>query len=307
MIYLIFHGGLGNQFFQYAFGKVIQKKFNQKVCYISEKYKTDELRDLNITFFNIDPSWQAADLDYNFWSNHKIRRLLTKIISKVFSKLDSKNTSSEDVDSIYLLEHKLLNWMGFYTHYLHRYPPIGNSLFKDICIDGLWNDPRYFSDIRDELLHDLRLKEKLQGNNLELLNEIERTQSVCVHVRRGDYVYVKGYLVCTPYYYEEAMRRAEKVIDDPVFYIFSDDITWVKANIRCPEKTVYVDQNNKDYVDFSLMSKAKHFIISNSTYSWWAAYLGEADDKRVFVPDRWYNDGKTKNMMILKKSSLKVM
>ncbi|WP_026663182.1 alpha-1,2-fucosyltransferase [Butyrivibrio proteoclasticus] len=298
MIHLIFHGGLGNQLFQYAFGRMLQEKYGEQVIYNFNSNIAGEKRKLNIEKFQINKGWSRYSEEKDLWEKHKVQKYLSKTIQKIGRMLDA-NDSSEEYGLPYKIESTILNHIGVYTHYLHRYPEIKNSWTRRIIVDGLWNDPKYFLDMQSTISKEIILKEHLDEKNQRIMDSIINSNSVCVHVRRGDYVYVPGYLVCTPYYYEKSMKQLINDEDNPSFFVFSDDFSWCKQNIRWPKNTIFVDMNNPDYIDFALMSSCKNFIISNSTFSWWAAFLGSYHKKKVYMPDKWYNDGKTKESMML--------
>ena len=142
--------------------------------------------------------------------------------------------------------------------------------------------------------------------NQEILREIISRNAVCVHIRRGDYLNEKwkALQVCDFKYYNEAINQAKKELTDPVFYVFStshDDIEWIKANYHFDADIHYVDLNNPDYEEFRLMKNCKHFIISNSTFSWWAAFLSNNQSKVVWTPSIWRKDQPESNDIIPEK------
>ena len=128
---------------------------------------------------------------------------------------------------------------------------------------------------------------------------MKSTNSVCVHIRRGDYTYLKNYQVCSIAYYLKAMEIMKGKIKEPKFYIFSDDIEWVKKNIDFDVDVTYIDKNNTSYEELRLMYSCKHFIISNSSFSWWAQYLSTNKNKVVISPNIWYQNKNQPQDMIL--------
>ena len=119
------------------------------------------------------------------------------------------------------------------------------------------------------------------------------TNSVSVHIRRGDYAIrdtTRAFHGLLPLsYYESSIRKIAETIDKPIFYIFSDDIAWVEKNLQIPYPLQFVHTAEDGYeaVDLKLMSSCKHNIISNSTFSWWAAWLNEHPAKIVIAPPHW--------------------
>ena len=128
--------------------------------------------------------------------------------------------------------------------------------------------------------------------NKKLYNEIENTNSVFLGVRRGDYLTGnnrKLFHVCTADYYRNAIQLMSEKVSNPTFFIFSNDIAWVKENIDMTGYRVYYEpENNPVWETFRLMANCKHFIISNSTLHWWAQYCSGNNDKVVICPNRWF-------------------
>jgi hypothetical protein len=119
-------------------------------------------------------------------------------------------------------------------------------------------------------------------------------ESVSLHIRRGDFVSnrktneIHGVLPLE--YYYEAIRLITNQVRNPEFFIFSDDIPWVRENLLVPKKVNFVEHptSNRDYEDLILMSNCKHHIIANSSFSWWGAWLSQNPVKRVIAPREWY-------------------
>ena len=145
-----------------------------------------------------------------------------------------------------------------------------------------------------------------------MLRQIESTEAICLHIRRGDYLNPewRNLQICTFEYYNRAINEIMKRTNNPVFYIFTNthqDIEWIKENYHFTNsvnnkqlRLVYVDLGNPDYEELRLMKSCRHFIISNSTFSWWAAYLSTALNKVVLVPERWNLSFENDNSIYLK-------
>lgn len=102
-----------------------------------------------------------------------------------------------------------------------------------------------------------------------------------VHIRRGDYVKL-GLVVCDIHYYERCMQKMMDIVKNPTFFIFSDDISWVKTNLKFKgSELIFIDNNNSSPEDMRLLYSCNHFIMSNSTFSWWGAYLGKYPNKKL--------------------------
>jgi hypothetical protein len=165
---------------------------------------------------------------------------------------------------------------------------------SNIVLDGYWQSEEYFKNIRDIILEDLTLLSNPDKENKKMLKRINNSNSVCLHVRRDDYVsnplLQKFHGNLTPEYYNKAINSICDRIIDPEFYIFSDEPEWCKRNIITNRPHTYVDINGPDKApeDLQLMSACKHFIIANSSFSWWAAWLSENKKKIIIAPKRWY-------------------
>ncbi len=136
--------------------------------------------------------------------------------------------------------------------------------------------------------------ERLSVQAKERLQEIEQTESVSIHVRRGDYLLPQNQVlfgdICTERYYEKAMKMIADRYPDVTFYLFTNDSEWAKEWIEKPYRIVPVEwAGAKDYELLTLMSSCKHNILANSSFSWWASYLNENPDKMVIAPDKWLN------------------
>lgn len=137
--------------------------------------------------------------------------------------------------------------------------------------------------------------EPLSGENKIISDEIRKTNSVSLHIRRGDYITSKitnkFHGTCCLGYYKKAMKLINKKVKNPKYFVFSDDIYWVKKNLEI-KNAFYVDDNvgDKSYIDMQLMSMCKHNIIANSSFSWWAAWLNNNPNKIVIAPKKWFND-----------------
>jgi hypothetical protein len=168
----------------------------------------------------------------------------------------------------------------------------------DIYLDGYWQTEKYFKHYESTIRSDFTLKEQyLQEANV-MAQEIVSSPSVCMHVRRGDYAHNqasrKSHNVVTPEFYERATGIvSEKVGPNLKVFVFSDDIPWCRDNLRLKVDHEFVDPDAADIEygkSIGLMSLCKHFIIPNSTFSWWAAWLSRNHGKIVIAPAKWHND-----------------
>ncbi|MDR1405851.1 MAG: alpha-1,2-fucosyltransferase [Prevotellaceae bacterium] len=163
---------------------------------------------------------------------------------------------------------------------------------KAIWWKGYWQEYRYPEAVKDVLLRDFRFAPVSDAKNREMLSLIAATNAVSIHVRRGDYakprVRVTFGDICTEDYYHRAVAYVRQKTDRPQFFVFSDDLQWAKDNLSLPG-AVYVDGNTgpAGFRDMLLMSRCRHHIIANSTFSWWGAWLNQTPGKIVVAPAKW--------------------
>jgi hypothetical protein len=164
-------------------------------------------------------------------------------------------------------------------------------------IDGYWQTELYFKDIAQTICEDFSLRQIPAGQYEEFARKISNcSNSVVLHIRRGDYVSNKYTLsvhgVCSVDYYKQAVSIIKEKVSNPFFFVFSDDpeiaLDLVKEILD--DNTYEFIQSGKGELDMSLMRLSKHFIIANSSFSWWAAWLSENKEKNIIAPKRWLNN-----------------
>ena len=178
-----------------------------------------------------------------------------------------------------------------------------NQNMKDIYLEGYWQNERYFNDIKLLIKKEFTLKHQISHESLNLKKMMEDCNSVSIHVRKGDYVGNPFFKECSANYYKNAINYILNKVDTPHFFIFSDSIESLR-NYNFPGKVTFVNNHSlrRDYEDLLLMSRCKHNIIANSTFSWWAAWLNDNKDKIVISPLNWYS--KKRNNKLIKKYGL---
>tara|TARA_B100001989_G_C24520923_1_gene455809 strand:+ start:724 stop:1587 length:864 start_codon:yes stop_codon:yes gene_type:complete len=286
MITINVYGGLGNQMFQYASGKSVSLKKNTELSLDKSLFKNYKLHNFLLDKFNI----KYVDSD-----NSKLRNVLIKnnytryILSQINKfKICRFNILFEREEFLY---NKNIDSMKF------------NYMF------GYWQSVDYFKDIRKELLIDFSLKDKLDTNNKRLLADILKSNSVSIHVRRGDYLKTKdarnGHGLCSLEYYNDSIKYINERVPDANFYVFSDDIEWVKNSFVSKSPMIFVNNNFKNpEKDLILIKNCKHNIIANSTFSWWGAWLNENENKIVIMPNKWMNNRQTPIGLIYKNCKI---
>lgn len=299
MIYVEMYGRLGNQLFRYATARSLQLNFypNEKIT-INFNNLVNKSQSQDGTFRNELLNFNVCEFDiYN--KNGKVIKNETSVIQKllfIVSKMYvgkfSQNTMA-NVQNKQSNVAKLLNRNGIYWSYSgYQKPEVAETLNK--FVSGSFESPKYFDNIKNILRKEFTPIHPVKIENEEFYNKICNSNSVCISIRRGDFVndekLAKLHKVTSKKYFEAAIKIMSEKIHEPNFFIFSDDVEWAKKNLNFFDNVVY-SETGRDPVweKLRLMYSCKHFIISNSTFSWWAQYLSTNEDKIVISPDRWFN------------------
>lgn len=290
MIYVNMHGQLGNQMFQYAFARSIQNKTNEKITisyYEVEKNGWEG----NLDKFNLKECIIDSSSNFLISKTNLVQKIIGGLFFLKLRKYRNKDLRYKRI-SFQLKWQKFLNAIGLY--WLDGgYYTVEKIKFRNKIINGQFEDPRYFQDIKEEIKSEYEYDEKLLScENKIILNKINSSNSVCIAIRRGDFLdeeNKKYFYICTLEYFKNAIKIIKEKVDNPVFFVFSNDIDWVKNNLVFGNEVYYENSKNTVLETFTLMKACKHFVISNSTFHWWAQYLSESSDKIVISPTKWSN------------------
>ena len=284
MIVVKLTGGLGNQLFQYALGRSLAIRNNVPLKLdLNWLTKADQERPYQLAPYAIEA--EAA-------TPAETRKIKGIIPDRAKRLLKIPHPSGVIVERS----------MGFDASVLETAP--------SAYLEGHWQSEKYFADNAETLRRELTLKAAPTGLNAELLKEISATEAIALHVRRGDYVSNKAankfHGTCSMEYYQEAVALLAKKTKAPHLYIFSDDAAWTKENLILDYPTTYVTHNGDiPQEDIRLMSACQHFVIANSTFSWWGAWLCPNPDKTVIAPKVWFGGG-ANNPDLVPKSWLRI-
>lgn len=264
-----FMGGLGNQLFQYAAARSLSLKrgIPFKVDF-DDPYKFVK-RELNLAAFNLDVSLATKKEISRCKPKFRYEKRLWMLLGK-----DPAN--------------KLWRERKDYT-----FDPDFFSIPDGAYVSGFWQTEKYFLEIEETLRKDFSFRHEPTGKNAEWMNKIKGCHAVSVHIRRGDVITVaktnKLYGTITNEYYRDAIQQMIDFNKDSVFFFFSDDMEWVKENIRTDYPSYYIDGNDDahNYEDLRLMSACNSHIIANSSFSWWGAWLNPDKNKKVIGPANW--------------------
>jgi hypothetical protein len=261
-------GGLGNQMFQYALGRQLSIKNKEPlVLYLSDLLKRDSIN-YTLREFELD----VFDIKY-----------ADKILPGELRSFKERFTFK------YLT--KKINENG------HRFNPRVLDLKRNIYLNGYWQNEKYFKGIEDVIRQDFTLKANVLSDNESLIRKISSFNSVSVHFRLGDYLsdpVAKNFHGNLEWdYYKKAIVKITELLASPHFFIFSDDINWVKKNFAFEQEHTFVSHEGHAAADMHLMSLCKHNITANSSFSWWGAWLNKNPDKMVIAPQKWINNIQT--------------
>lgn len=277
MIIVKLMGGLGNQMFQYAAGRRLSYVNNTELKldlgWFSNIAAINTARKYELAVFCIQESFATHRETVNFRKN-PLHAIVSRLISKAIPSRMRRH---------------------IYEKHYHFDPDILN-LPDDVYLEGFWQCPRYFEDIEDIIRKEFTINTAPDDLNQRMAEDIASTESVSIHVRRGDYVSnpvissVHG--ICPPEYYRSAVETIACRVNQPHFFVFSDDPAWVKKSLLFIEPATFVDYNGPDkaYEDMRLMGLCKHHIIANSSFSWWGAWLSNNTRKIVIAPKKWFKD-----------------
>lgn len=300
MIYSEMNGRLGNQMFRYAMARWLQIKYysDQDIVMnfldIELMYENDQTFKNELINFNITPHriYKKKERPISKETTY-IQKLFLGIVKIKIGNYDQRKLKK--YSSNFLKYSQLLNSVGVYFNWAGYHKPLKSKIKSaPIIVHGFFESNKYFDDIRSVLLEEFTPKYELLPHNIELMEIINDNNSVCISIRRGDYItnkeYAKYFSIVNRSYFENAIEEVKKRIEDPVFILFSDDVEWAKSNIDF-KGAKYFSEKGDDPVweKLRLMYSCKHFIISNSTFSWWAQYLGRNPQKIVISPERWTN------------------
>ena len=287
--------GMCNQLFMYAYGRYVQIKRGGELYLNYEKCAN---ADHGATWDNCLSKFELHYTKVIFSKKDLIcygkwRYLVKLIIARIKAK---KNMSLE-----YGKPGLILKKLGIvmnsnldihkYDHYYENLPTT-NMIW---CM-GLFQNPDIVKSIKRSLQSEIVLKPEFistDKNYVQIQSNILNSNSVAIHIRRGDYVNHSIMSVCTDEYYLKAVEEMCNRVACPNFFVFSDDIECAKKifSVYQEKQFTFVSGTYKDYEELILMTKCKHFIVSNSSFSYWGQFLSEHNDKTVISPSRWIVDG----------------
>ena len=258
MVILQFNGGLGNQMFEYAlYSSFIKRGVSAKI---------------DLSMF----------LEQECHNGYELERIFS-------------------IKGIYCtpVEKKIVKGLGKVLYLMINHPykerPVDQYIYNSKVstisfgfLKGYWQSEKYFGGAESLIRQKFSFPEIADSVNKETQQKIQSTNSVSLHIRRGDYLTDGRSWTLSLEYYRAAISYLKEKTKDPFFYIFSDDMEWAKEKIK-ESNALFINGNkgDKSYIDMQLMSTCKHNIIANSSFSWWGAWLNNNPAKIVIAPQVW--------------------
>jgi hypothetical protein len=270
MIIVKIYGGMANQLFQYAAGYALSLKndvpLKLDLSYFSE-VNTDTKRVFELNKFPIDYQLATKEEIAQIFKFRKLDYLWNK-----FLPVSQKRFYGE-------------KGPGFYKNFF--------ELGDNVYLRGYFQSEKYFVDYKQKILDQFSFKME-RANHLQLaLEKIQVSLTISLHVRLGDYLQPSANSIMEPFdlaYYKRAIDFMQMQLNKPRFLVFSDQIEMAKKLLDIDADLLFVDASlsKNAYEDFYLMQQCQHHIITNSTFSWWAAYLNQQAHKKIVAPQKWY-------------------
>ncbi|HPW66832.1 MAG TPA: alpha-1,2-fucosyltransferase [Salinivirgaceae bacterium] len=289
MIIVNLYGGLGNQLFQYACGKAVAERLGVElqldISHLKEYGKATNftVRDFELGVFSINE--KTADIQ-------EVRKYVPNLYktSRYYHQLWR-------IKRLFNGRHLFIERTWQRDRYIENIEKVKDNTY----LYGYFQSARYFADIEEKLRTTLVLKDRIDAENEALIQQMENENSVSIHIRRGDYENSRFSLPELDTYYLPAIKAIQTQIPQPKFYIFSNDAEWVKKNFNSLEiknEIVSINSGSRSFMDMILMSRCKHNIIGNSSFSWWGAWLNQNPDKMIVVPKNWYKNGRETDLQL---------
>jgi hypothetical protein len=271
-------GGLGNQLFQYAFGRALSLRNRVPLVLdrISRFRRDFYRRQFTLGRYHIHYDVLPRATDYSTIRGRVRRRLARWLNSRLPTQ---RRTYIQEPDAF------------AYDDTIARLPVTRRTYFE-----GGWQHEEYFRPCRDLLLRDLALISPVSEATNVVADRMASSNAVCLHVRRLHGVPNKADAQPLAHnseihldlsYYDRAIAFVAQRVPQPHFFIFADYPDWAREHLHVPFLAEYVTHNgpDRDYEDLWLMSRCRFFIIANSTFSWWGAWLAQHTGKLVVAPE----------------------
>jgi len=273
--------GLGNQMFQYASAYAIARENGQKL-WLDPAFEID-FRHYQLDNFYIECRKKLLPfkIQYKMVKNHHVVQVIRWLRKKRLKHYELYREREQFAYDSGLLKNK-----------------------KNVYLEGYWQSWKYFDKYKKEIKQQFIFKKELSAVACEWLEKVIGCESVAVHVRRTDYITTLNNACVLPEFYFQAIAMLVREKPNLVFFIFSDDKEYVERTFD--KISCFFVNNCSDIEEFEIMRACKHHVIANSTFSWWAAYLGSDSDGVVIAPKmgRWNRDFYLPEWMVLEAAGV---
>ncbi len=262
MIIVRLSDGLGNQMFQYAFGRALSARRGVPLRLDLSAYRRERKRSYGLGQFLTAES---------FMTDEEARGVIVRPLDAAQPWWNQPVVKEP------------------HFHYSDEVTAVPSSGY----FVGYWQSERHFADMAELIRLEFTPKQPLTGVNLDVARMIATRNAVSLHVRRGDYVSDQTvnalHGVCSLDYYRRAVQHVAERVSKPEFFVFTDDPDWTRANLILDFPAYLITQNqNAPVEDLRLMTLCRHHIIANSSFSWWGAWLAGRPGQVACAPERWF-------------------
>lgn len=297
MILVRLMGGMGNQMFQYAAARAL-----------AEKNKTLVKLDLDVLLDRTPTPNMMRFFDYELHVFNSQQNFAT-VKEKYYFMPFTKNVLKRVFNKIRFA----ISPRRFYKQPNDNYDNSFLNLPDNYCIEGRFQSEKYFKPYEDIIRKEFKFNINLPEGAKKIENQILNTNSIGIQVRRGDYVYNPHFnnMLGTKdlSYYENGIELITKGDKNFHIYVISDDIPWCIENLKFNYPTTYLSDelvSPNHHVQLYLLSCCKHFVISNSTFAWWGAWLSSSINKIVVAPEIWFADRTINDKDVVPESWIKI-
>lgn len=277
MVIVRFKGGMGNQMFQYALGLQLARQLSTGLTFDPT----------NLLYRNNPPDFVYRNYDLDVFQPKETNFIAAPALLAPVFNLRVKKLSQG------------LRWLVARNYpvikekHFHFDPTVLARPREGVIYDGWWQSPKYFAGVEDKVRRDFCFSRAIIPASRELLSRIENANAICLNVRRTDFLKVDTLNATNKEYFLRGADYLGRKLSEPRFFVFSDDVTWCRENIKLDHPTEFVEHGHKGYKFgnyMQLMTRCKHFLIPNSSFAWWAAWLNTGADKVVVAPEDWFTD-----------------
>lgn len=269
MIVVRLIGGLGNQLFQYALGRRIAHDRDESLKLDISGFETYKLHEYSLHRFAIRQDFARPE-EIAIFAHRRLQRIRNLMPLRYRSLIAERH--------------------------FHFDPEVLRAARRRVYLDGYWQSEKYFESIEGILRSELRFVDEPDEANRRMAETITKANAVSVHIRRGDYVSDRTTLevhgIVPLGFYHDAVAVIIKEVEDPHFFVFSDEPEWAEAHLELDRPCTFLSHNGADrnFEDLRLMSLCRHHIIANSSFGWWGAWLGRSSRQIVIAPAKWFDD-----------------